>query len=173
MQYIKNLNAQTQFYSRNPDIPLNSVISQSPDGKSIIAADIDRDAGQYKVLLYNSSDYSVAATYEIVGENFGFLWTEDSSKVCVSYSGREWIDLSVVDMNSKAGVKIPSADGVIAKLKTDGIEIEPLRDYRPDPYVVPVSGLLIMTGCLLFTNGQTKMTAGRMDFLYMTCGRKQ
>ena len=31
MQYIKNLNAQTQFFNRNPDIPSNSVISQSPD----------------------------------------------------------------------------------------------------------------------------------------------
>ena len=138
MQYIKSLNAQTQFHNRNPDIPLNSVISQSPDGRFIITTNIDKDAGQYQVLLYNSSDYSVAAAYEIVGENFGFLWTEDSSKVCVGYSGREWIDLSVIDMNSKTVVKIPSADGIIAELKVDGIKIEPLRDYRPDPYVIPV-----------------------------------
>ena len=41
-------------------------------------------------------------------------------------------------MMSKAVVKIPSADGVIAKLKSDGIKIETLRDYRPDHYVFPI-----------------------------------
>lgn len=35
-----------QFYSKNPDIHANDAISQSPDGRFIIAANVDEEAGQ-------------------------------------------------------------------------------------------------------------------------------
>jgi hypothetical protein len=68
---------------------------KSPNGKHAITESKE----QYHVLLYKDIDKGEPKSIEIVGMNYRFLWSPDSSKVCVSYSGRIWSDFSIINVD--------------------------------------------------------------------------
>lgn len=112
--------------------------SISPDGKYAIESQVDEEKHIYQVILYENNREKAASTFDIVGRDFNFLWSPDSKKVCVNYSGRIWSDFSIVDVETKALIEPPSMADIIKRYKAIGASIPyELNEDRPDPYRTP------------------------------------
>ncbi|HWQ29786.1 MAG TPA: hypothetical protein VN549_02260 [Negativicutes bacterium] len=64
-----------------------STRSASPDGKYSIDSKVDESQGIYQVIQYEGESNKIVRTYDIIGRDFTFSWSPDSTKVCAIYSG--------------------------------------------------------------------------------------
>lgn len=113
--------------------------SSSPDGKYSMDSKVDESQGIYQVIQYDGESSKAISTYDIIGKDFTFLWSPDSTKVCAVYSGRIWSHFSIIDVENKKLLEFPPAAEIIKKLRAGGAKISyELNENRPDPYIVPI-----------------------------------
>ncbi|MGE5679208.1 MAG: hypothetical protein ACM3ZR_14250, partial [Pseudomonadota bacterium] len=108
-------------------------------GTYSINSKVDEAQGIYQVILYEGESNKVIRTYDIIGRDFTFSWSPDSTKVCTIYSGRIWSHFSIIDVSNKRMQEGPYAAEIIKKLRVGGAKIGyELNENRPDPYIVPI-----------------------------------
>jgi hypothetical protein len=125
----------------NPNV---DAISVSPDGKYAVSTHLDK----YSVLLYDVINNSLADNMEMPALDYGFMWSPDSSKLCVTRAAREWIESSIVDIASKKVIELSS---LVNAFKEEGVKLAyTLNENRPDPYVTPIEWSPDSSRILLF-----------------------
>lgn len=112
-------------------------LSVSPDEKyALIAHEWGFDRESY-VLLYNISGNRLIHKYNLLGQDFGFNWSEDSKRVAVSRAARIWIDTCVIEIDKNDYISM--MDNNIAgygKFIASGVKFDyKLNENRPDPYI--------------------------------------
>ena len=120
---------------------------KSPDGKHAISASDD----EYHVLLYNYINKSEPKSFKVVGLDYNFLWSPNSKKVCISYRGRIWSDLSIIDVDTESELEKPTINSIIKQFKATGTKIDyELNENRADPYLTPIEWSLDNKNILIF-----------------------
>lgn len=122
-----------------PDTYLNAdgksyfgTASVSPDGKYAVVPHEWGFDGSYYVLLYNIEKNKLVGKYELPAMYFGFTWSPDGKKVCVSRLARIWTDLSVLSVED--GIISKEMGNVPERFKSLGIKLNyELNENRPDP----------------------------------------
>ncbi len=116
----------------NPNV---DAVSVSPDGRYAISTLPD----QHKVLVYDTEENRLASTYQLLVSDYGFLWSPDSSKVCVTLAARIWKDICVIDMAAGKTVEFPSTPEILKTFGEKGDQPDyELNKSRPDPYLTPL-----------------------------------
>lgn len=128
-----------------PVLPEDAVVS--PDGKFAVRADIRENLEDengafysiYDVQLYDSIKKTMLCTFHIVGRDFHFFWSPDSTYIAAAYSGRTWSAFSLLDVRRHAEISIPGLSEIFDSLKNAGAKIDyACHQARPDPYVSPL-----------------------------------
>lgn len=109
-------------------------VSVSPDGKYAISVIPER----YRVLVYDTEKNVLAGEFDMLAQNYGFLWSTDNKKVCVTRTARVWIECSIIDAVLLKSADITSKE-VLNAIKNSGIKLDyKLNDSRPEPYIAPI-----------------------------------
>lgn len=109
-------------------------VSVSPDGKYAIS--LIRDS--CRMFLYDTDKNILAGEFDMPAQDYGFLWSPDNKKVCVTRTARIWIESSIVDAVSLKAADITFAQ-VLDAFKSSGIKLAfKLHEVRPDPYIAPI-----------------------------------
>jgi hypothetical protein len=112
--------------------PNVDTVSTSPDGKYAVSVIHD----SYRVLLYDTETNKLSGNFELLAQDYGFLWSPDSTKVCVTKTARIWIESSVIDAKTKKVTELPPLYQAFQK---KGARLGyTLNENRPDPYIRPV-----------------------------------
>ncbi|HEX2944538.1 MAG TPA: hypothetical protein VHT96_01120 [Clostridia bacterium] len=109
-------------------------VSVSPDGKYAIS--VIHESG--RVFLYDIEKNMLAGEFYMPAQDFGFLWSPNSKRVCVTRTARVWIESSVIDAVSLKSAHI-TAKEVLDAFSSAHIKLDyNLNDNRPDPYITPI-----------------------------------
>ncbi len=109
-------------------------VSVSPDGRYAISVIPE----SFRVLIYDTVKNVLAGEFDMLAQDYGFLWSPDSKKVCVTMAAREWIECSVIDAGTLKSADITSKE-VLDTMRDSGMELDyKLNDNRPDPYIAPI-----------------------------------
>lgn len=110
-------------------------VSISPNGKYAISTIHDG----CEVLVYDTVKNTLSAHFELLAQEYGFLWSADSSKVCVTRAARIWKEVSIIDAEAGKMIEFPSVAEIINIFKEKGAKIDyTLNENRPDPYLTPM-----------------------------------
>lgn len=111
--------------------------SVSPDGRyAAVEHKWDYNGSSY-VLIYDIRKNRLSKKYELLAQEFGYSWSPDSRKLCVTRLARIWMDTTLIDVEKKTSVSMLE-DGAASfqKLKTLGTKFSyELIENRPDPYI--------------------------------------
>lgn len=128
----ENIPAKYKDEAGNPNV---DAVSVSPDGKYAISTQLDKA----KVLVYDIKKNALASSFELLAQDYGFMWSPDNSKVCVTKTARVWIDVSFIDVNSMKAADMPTVDKILNTFGKNGIKLNyELNKNRPDPYISPI-----------------------------------
>jgi hypothetical protein len=114
-----------------------NTVSVSPDGRyAAVSQKWDYNSSSC-VLIYDIKKNRLSKKYELLAQEFGYSWSPDSRKLCVTRLARIWIDTTIIDVEEKTSVSMLE-DGAASfqKLKKLGTKFSyELIDNRPDPYI--------------------------------------
>ncbi len=113
--------------------------SISPDGRyAAVSHEWGYDSNSY-ILIYDIKKNSLSNRYDLLGQEFGYKWSPDSKKLCITRLARIWIDTSIVDVEKKTLVSM--LDNEMAgydRFTKLGMSFSyKLNENRPDPYFQP------------------------------------
>lgn len=123
------------IYKDTNRIPNVDAVSVAPSGKYAISTVLS----EYKVLVYDTEKNTLDSEFELPAQDYGFLWSPDSSKVCVTMVARIWISVSIIAVDSHKIIELPTIAEVIDTFKKENVIVDyVLNENRPDPYLAPV-----------------------------------
>ena len=122
------------------------MLSVSPDGKYAISSIVE----QGKVLIYDTLKNTLAASFDLLAQDYEFLWSQDSTKVCVVQIARVWKTVSILDIASEKIIESPSVTEIKNAIKENGMELNYImNENRSDPYITPIKWFSDNTKILL------------------------
>lgn len=115
---------------------LADVISISPNGRyGVISHEWGFDGNSY-ILLYDIKQNKLMNKYNLLAQHFGFTWSPDSKKICISRLARIWVGVSV--LNVETGKLIEDIN-TYELFKGQGVSFNyELDQNRPDPAYTPL-----------------------------------
>lgn len=114
--------------------------SVSPDGRYAVVSHEwgGFDEGSY-ILLYDIRGNRLAGKYDMLAMHFGFLWSPDSRKVCISRLARLWVEISILEIGDSNAIKVADSINAYDLFKSMGIKLGySLSKSRPDPAYTPI-----------------------------------
>lgn len=113
----------------NPNV---NAVSVSPNEKYAIVTQPDK----YKVRIYDALNNTLYADFEMLAQDYGFLWSPDSKKVCVTRAARIWISSGIIEVDGKRAYDLAAST---YDFKAKGVKLNyELDQNRPDPYITPI-----------------------------------
>lgn len=115
------------------------IFKKSPDGNNFIFTRFyESRYNGGEIWIYNKSIDSYWLYKKINGGSLGEIaWAPNSKKVCISFSGRTWTDVGILDVNinsTEHALVLPEISSYIAKnKKTLGYKVG--QNPRPDFYI--------------------------------------
>lgn len=109
--------------------------SVSPDGRyAIVSHEWGIDEDSY-ILIYDIAQNRLINRYDILAKDFGYSWSPDSKKVCVTRAARIWIDTCIIDIKENSLVSLKDNNLVsFEKFQALGTKFDyTLNENRPDP----------------------------------------
>jgi|GEM_PF-6089610 len=113
--------------------------SVSPDGSyAAVSHEWGFDGNSY-LLIYDLKQNCLLKKFEIAAMDYGFMWSPDSRRLCVTRAARIWIDAAVIDIGKKSLFSImDSGIAGFEAFKKYGVDFDyKLDENRPDPYYQP------------------------------------
>ncbi|OPX44377.1 hypothetical protein CLHUN_16760 [Ruminiclostridium hungatei] len=113
--------------------------SVSPDGSyAAVSHEWGFDGISY-LLIYDLKHNCLLKKFEIAAMGYGFMWSPDSRRLCVTRTARIWIDAAVIDIGKKSLFSImDSGIAGFEAFKKYGVDFDyKLNENRPDPYYQP------------------------------------
>ena len=113
--------------------------SVSPDGGyAAVTHEYGFDENSY-LLVYDLKQNCLLKKFEIAAMDYGFMWSPDSRRLCVTRAARIWIDTAVMEIGKKALFSMMDSGiaGFDAFKKYGEVFDYKLDENRPDPCYQP------------------------------------